>query len=49
MSRISSGSSAICAGRIDVASPLEDRLDWVVRQVGSIILGKERALSLIHI
>ncbi len=29
-----------------MASPLEDRLDWVVRQVGSIILGKERAIRL---
>ncbi|RUQ31699.1 MAG: AAA family ATPase [Candidatus Competibacteraceae bacterium] len=46
MLRISNDSSAICAGRINVASPLEDRLDWVVRQVGSIILGKERAIRL---
>ncbi len=29
-----------------VAATLDDRLDWVVRQVGSIILGKERAIRL---
>ncbi len=29
-----------------MAADLEDRLDLVVRQVGSIILGKERAIRL---